>query len=242
MGADEAVTQDAAALAAVFARVARELATSEGETETLEAITRLAAETIEHCDYAGISLIAKRGRIATKASTDEVVRRLDEAQAETGEGPCLQALREHESVRVDDLTSDERWPAFGARALGEGVGSVHSFRLFVEQDTVGALNLYARATHAFNDDDEALGEAFAAHAAIAFAHAREEAGLRAAVETREIIGQAQGILMERERMTPSQAFSALRRVSQDRNIKLVRVAEQVVETGALPSPPQNPVP
>ena len=230
----EHAAQDAAAIAAVFARVARELATSDGETETLEAITRLAAETIDHCDHAGISLIAKGGRIETKASTDEVVRRLDEAEAETGEGPCLDALREHESVRVDDLSSDERWPAFAARARGEGIGSVHSFRLFVEDDTVGALNLYAHATHAFSDSDQALGEAFAAHAAIAFAHAREEAGLRAAVETRGVIGQAQGILMERGQMTPSQAFGALRRVSQDRNIKLVQVAEQVVRTGRLP--------
>lgn len=121
-----------------------------------------------------------------------MVRRLDQAQAELGQGPWLDALREHESVRVDDLSSDERWPQFAARARGEGIGSVHSFRLFVEPDAVGALTLYARATHAFSDDDQPLGETFAAHAAIAFAHAREEAGLRAAVETREVIGQAQG--------------------------------------------------
>ena len=173
-------------------------------------------------------------------STGPVVERADALQHEAGEGPCLDALRLGEPFYAEDLSDDARWPAFGPAATALGMRSLLALPLS-SHETVGALNLYAGYPHAFGVVDRARAVLLAGLAALAFTSARSHeteertaANLHAALTTREVIGQAQGILMERERITGNQAFDILRRASQHLNIKLREVAQSLVDTGARP--------
>ena len=154
-------------------------------------------------------------------------------QTETGQGPCLDAAYEHETVRVPDIAQEQRWPRFAARAAEAGVGSMLSFQLYVEADDLGALNLYSHHPDAFDDESEQVGLLFASHAAVAFADARKLDQLSRAIDSRDLIGQAKGILMERYSIDATQAFRVLTRVSQNTHRKLREVAEDLVRTGRL---------
>jgi transcriptional regulator with GAF, ATPase, and Fis domain len=152
-----------------------------------------------------------------------------------GEGPCLSAIKDHETYRIDNLEVEERWPAFAHRAAEEtGVLSVLGFRLFADEDTMGALNLYSREPSAFSDDAEAFGSVFAAHAAVAMVEARHQAQFRESLESRDVIGQAKGIIMSTRHVTDDEAFQILIRASQHLNIKLRTVAAEVAETRTPP--------
>jgi GAF domain-containing protein len=227
------VTQHTGNLSDTFAGIARELRAEPDVEHTLERTVTLAVETIEGCNYAGISL-ARAGRgLDTPAATHEIVVEADALQYELGEGPCLSAIREQESFQVDDLAADDRWPRWSPRAVELGLRSMLSFQLFVGKDTLGALNLYSGQPAAFDADDRAVGHIFASHAAIALASALTEQHLTRALENRNVIGQAQGILMERFKFTAAQAFELLRRTSQAQNVKLSRVAQHLVESGRM---------
>ena len=151
-----------------------------------------------------------------------------------GQGPCRQSVAEQEVVRVDDVSADDRWPEFRRQAAELGVGSMICFRLVVEGDRLGRLDPYARTSDAFDDESHEIGPVFAAHAAVAVAVAEHEENLRAAVSSRDVIGQAKGILMERHGLTAAQAFAVLARVSQEMNRKLADVARELTDTGAVP--------
>ena len=152
------------------------------------------------------------------------------------EGPCFDALRMHETVLGNDLATDERWPRWGPLVAREiGVVSVVSYRLYTTEETLGAMNLYSRRTAAFDTDDICNGQALAAHVAVALATAQNAANLQPAISTRTVIGRAEGILMERFDISPPEAFAILRRVSQDRNVKLNQVAEELVVTRLTPA-------
>lgn len=155
-----------------IAEVARRLEAEGTAQKTLQKMVELAVATIAGCDHAGVS-ITNEG-VQTPAASDDVPRRVDWLQYESGEGPCLDAIWKHDIYQADDLRSETRWPHFSTRAASEtGVLSMLSFRLFLEQDTLGALNLYSRRPHAFADDSRRVGQVFAAHAAIALQAARE---------------------------------------------------------------------
>ncbi len=174
-------------------------------------------ETIDACHHAGVTLI-EAGKFKTPASSDEVPPKVDFIQYETGEGPCLEAIREREIFETSDLTKEHRWPNFAARANEEtGVVSMLSFRLFVEGDTMGALHMYSKQQAAFADSDRAVGAVFAAHAGVALSTAIERHQLTEALKSRDVIGQAKGILMERENVTADEAYEILRRSSQNVN-------------------------
>ena len=204
-------------------------------------------ETIDGCDYAGIFLV-EDDQITTPATTDPIVVELDGLQHDADEGPCLDAVSERGTFYAEDLADDARWPKFGPAAAAAGMRSLLAFPLLAD-DIRAALNLYARFPRAFGATDRAKGLLFAALAGIALgsAHTREgEArrthGLEEALVTREVIGQAQGILMERERIVADQAFDVLRRASQHLNVKLREVAQLVVETGETPGTQAEPPP
>ncbi len=129
------------------------------------------------------------------------------------------------------MRTETRWPLFAQRAAEAGAGSMLSFQLFVEGDDLGALNLYAGTPGSFGDESEHVGLMFAAHAAVAFAGAHKHDQLTQALATRDLIGQARGILMERYKITGDQVFQLLVRVSQDTNRKLRDVADQLVRRG-----------
>ena len=226
-------------LAEVFADIARQLQAETNPEKTQERVTRAAVATVDGCDHASISIVRRQGTIETVASTDDVPNRVDAIQYDTGEGPCLNAISAHETYLIADLATDERWPAFSRRAAEEtGARSMLSFRLFVQGDTIGALNLYSRQPRAFDEHGRAVGTVLAAHAAIALTAAQEHEradGLQDALGSSREIGMAMGVLMGRGAVTEDQAFAQLRRASQYLNIKLRDVAAQVVETGRLPS-------
>ena len=220
--------------AETFAEVARALLGEHDMTGTLQRIVELAVEHLEECEYAGITLV-ERGRITSPASSNDIPRKVDEIQSETGEGPCVDAIREHEVFKTGDLAAEDRWPKFSRRANeATGVVSILSLRLFVERDTLGALNLYSTQRDAFDATDEALAAVFATHAAVAMSSAKREANLERKAQTRDVIGRAKGILMAMRHVTDEQAFALLREASQRLNVKLTTVAEEVSDTGELP--------
>lgn len=222
-------------MAETFGQVARLLLHEADVTATLQRVVALAVESLEPCEFAGISYVVKR-RITSPASSNEVPRVLDRLQAELDEGPCIDAIREHEVVRTGDLTSEARWPEFSHRAHAEtGVSSILSVRLFAEEETMGALNLYSTRMDAFGDVDIALAAVFATHAAVAMQSARREENLERKAATREVIGRAKGILMGQLRVTEDEAFAILRKASQQLNLKLLEVAERVIFTGEAPA-------
>ena len=141
---------------------------------------------------------------------------------------CVDAIKEHEVFQTGLLSEELRWPKFTPRAVAEsGIESILSLRLFVN-GTMGALNLYSTKRDAFDDHDVALGTVFAAHAAMAWSTSQRIANLESGLVSRQLIGQATGLLMARHNMSESEAIGALRRASQRLNVKLRQVAEKIV--------------
>jgi transcriptional regulator with GAF, ATPase, and Fis domain len=216
-------------LAKAFAEIARALVVADTLEATLDMIAHLAVDTIDGCEHAGVFLI-ESGTISTPAASDDIPRALDTLQYELEEGPCLDAMREHEVFRIEDLWMETRWPRFTSRTVKDtGVRSLLAFRLFAERETLGALNLYAKRTGAFDQEADELGAVFAAHAAVAMVGARQSEQKDEAIRTRDVIGQAKGILMAQQGVSENEAFDILRRASQRMNVKLRDIAEQIAE-------------
>lgn len=202
---------------------------------TLEKVVLVATEIIQGCDLVGLSIVHSDG-IDTPVGSDETLNRIDALQFVLKEGPCFDALYRHEIVHSRDLANDERWPRWGPLVAKEaGVASIVSYRLYTTQDTLGAMNLYSTKPDAFDDDDINNGQALAAHVVVALAASQNAEHLETAISNRTVIGRAEGILMERFGIPPDQAFAVLRRVSQRRNVKLNRVAEELVRTRETPT-------
>lgn len=217
------------------ADISRELSEANGLQETLQLIVDLGENVLEHCDGVSMMLIVRGGVIETPAASSQVAHDSELLQYATGEGPCLSAIRDHETVLVQDLEAEERWPDYRDGALRLGVRSMASFRLFVTDDSLGALDMYSRRPNAFDQRSVLIGQVFAAQASVAMKAVITEAGLQAAIHSRDVIGQAKGIVMARRHVTPDAAFAILRQLSQDRNEKLVDLAEQITATGEVPS-------
>jgi hypothetical protein len=205
---------------------------------TLQRIVDLAERAVDGCEAAGILVVSDK-TVTTAAASSPLVVVIDQLQIDADEGPCLDAASHGSTFYADDLIDDERWPIFAPTAVAAGIRSVLAYSLSVERPS--ALNLYARLPAAFGATDRATGHLFATLARLALDSAelrasdeKKSANLIEALRTRELIGQAQGILMERERIQGDQAFDLLRRASQHMNIKLREVAETLVETGESP--------
>jgi GAF domain-containing protein len=215
------------------ADVARRLAAEDHIDSLLQRIVDVGEEEIEGCDGVSLMLIGKGGRISTPAFSSPVARDSDLAQYESDEGPCLESLREHQTVMIDDLETEPRWPMYREKALQLGVRSMLSIRLFLYEDSMGVLNFYSSLPHAFDRSAQLYGEVFAAHAAIALKAAIVEGGLQQALLSRDVIGQAKGIVMSAEGLSSRDAFARLQSVSQEQNRQLRDVAADVVRTGEL---------
>ncbi|MCW2786856.1 MAG: hypothetical protein JWP74_3373, partial [Marmoricola sp.] len=164
--------------------------------ETAEGVVALACDTLD-CGYAGMTVFKAGGSFETLAPTHPIVLQADLLQYELGEGPCVQAAWEDDTFVSNDLASDPRWATWGPKAAALGFGSLLAARLAIGGRTIGALNLYSTQTREYSDDDRATAMIFASHAAATIMSVRERENLREAVEGRTVIGQAQGILMER---------------------------------------------
>lgn len=222
-------------IARQLADAARSMQGFASTQKTLDQAVLVATEIVEGCDLVGISVVTPDG-IDTPAGNDEALNRIDELQFKMREGPCFDALRLQEIVHSRDLATDQRWPTWGPRVAKEiGVVCILSYRLYTTQVTLGALNLYSRKPDAFDTDDTYNGQALAAHVAMALAAAQHAEQLDMGMSTRTVIGQAEGILMERFDIGADQAFALLRRVSSQRNVKLNRLAEELVRTRVTPT-------
>src|SRR3954465_6156386 len=214
-----------------LAEAARSLQRQESPQQVLDGVVNLAVAMVAGADEATITMVRKDRHCYSAAATSTWASDFDVLQDETGEGPCLDAIWREETVRVDDLGADPRWPVLGPRAAERGVGSMLCFQLFVHRDTLGALDLLAHATSAFTDESEHIGLLVASHAAIAAADAHHFENVTSALLNRDVIGQAKGILMERFKITSDQAFAVLAKVSQDTNRKVSAIAEDLARTG-----------
>jgi GAF domain-containing protein len=220
--------------ASALAEAARTIHREETLEETLAAIAETARISVPGIDHAGISIILPKGGIETKAATDAVVWEFDRLQYDLGEGPCLTAMHGAPVVSVPHARHDQRWPAFMPRALERGLRSQLAVRLFLDEEgTMGALNLYSTSQDEIDADAEHVAELFASHAAIALHQAREVEHLNQALESRKVIGQALGIVMERYELDENRAFAFLLRASSTSNIKLREIAAQLVEETQL---------
>lgn len=213
-----------------LAEVARQLHGASDVTDLLTRAVGLAVATVEGGDHASISLVTK-GNIEAQAHTsDWIAEIIDGIRSDTGEGPCVDAIREHEVVETGDLSKEYRWFRFSTQVVERtGVRSVLCLRLFIDKDTLGTFSIYAKAVEAFDDADHSVASIFAAHTAVALRSAQREEQLITAIKTREIIGQAKGILMARKGIDETAAFAILMAASSRMNLKLREVAKQLVD-------------
>jgi GAF domain-containing protein len=232
-------------LVAEIAAIAGAVLSGNTLEETLRQVVSTAVAAMDGCDSAGVFVVDGRS-LRSVASTSDAVVDLDRLQDMLGEGPCLDAATSAGVVYVSDLSEDGRYPGFGAAAMRAHIRTVLACPLSSD-GMRGALNLYARVPNAFGSTDRAKGTILAALAGAAITSTARRAdlqtqnvNLQAALVSRELIGQAQGILMERERVSAEQAFDILRRASQHLNEKLRDVAQNLVETGESPNTGERP--
>ncbi len=226
----------ARALAMKFAQMSRTMLGRPSVERTLQGIVDLAARTVDGAHSAGISVVDRDGKLATRAFTDELVLKVDQAQSRFHEGPCWSAGAEARQVvfRIDDMSRERRWPHFAEEAARLGVGSMIACSLPTEYGGTAALNLHAVTPAAFDDAAVEIASIYAAHSSAALSQASLIASLRTAMLSRQAIGEATGILMERHRVDSRQAFGLLVEASQRLNVKLRVVADYVVQTGQDP--------
>jgi GAF domain-containing protein len=204
-----------------------------------------AAQLIADSLSCGITL--RRGpQTDTVACSDELAGRVNALQYRLGEGPCLTALADGRPAHSADLAAEPRWPRFAAAAADCGIRSALSLPLIAQEQVIGALNLYARGRAAFGATETRLAEKFAENAAGALAlgqrlvsYAALTDQLQASLSSRAVIDQAVGIIMGQEHWPQGRAFAALRTASQNRNVKLRTLAEEIVVSvaGEAPQPP-----
>ncbi|MBP2390148.1 GAF and ANTAR domain-containing protein [Aeromicrobium fastidiosum] len=211
-----------------FSEMALDLHDAPNAESTIERIAEY-AKIATSCDEAGIMLVHARNQIETAAATSKRVGESHNLQIVHDEGPCLDAIEGQDHYMSDDVSVDPRWEKWGPAVAELGMRSVLSLRLATKSRRYGSLNLYAEKVGAFDDDDLAVATIFVRHASIAIANAHNEEGLQVAIDARKLIGQAQGILMERFSIDADRAFEFLRRQSQTHNVKLRYVAEWVVD-------------
>lgn len=218
---------------AAFAEMVLEVHAEGTVEETVERILTFALSAVQ-CQYAGVSLQLRGRSIETVASTDPVVTGLDELQTRLGEGPDLDLVSDRLGILVTDTVTETRWSEWSREAAAVGIRSMLGTRLYTPTRTVGTLNLYDTRPDHFDVDDQAVAHVMARHAAAALSRAHKAENLWHAIDARKRIGQAQGILMERYGLKDDQAFQVLLRYSQNNNMKLRDVAEELISTRSLP--------
>ncbi|MDF9279284.1 GAF and ANTAR domain-containing protein [Arthrobacter sp. EH-1B-1] len=216
-----------------MSELARELQSAETEEAILSDLVQAAVEIIPGTDEASISVVLGRKNVDSHAPTGDLPAQVDALQMKVGQGPCLDAVFNERTVLVADMSKETRWPKFSRAAYQLGAHSMLSFQLYVEGDNLGALNLYGRQVGAFTEESEHVGLLVAAHAAVVFADYQKLDQYKQAMDTRDLIGQAKGILMERFKINDQQAFVILTKASSLTNTKLRDVAVHLAHTGEI---------
>lgn len=216
-----------------LARLALELSQTATVEQTAQQIVAFGMRTVG-TQFAGITMLRGRGRFETVGPSAPVVVDADQSQYDLREGPCVDASTTSQTIMSADLSLDPRWPRWGLAAVALGFRSILSAELRAGGQRIGALNLYGAKVRQFTDQDVDTARLFAQHAAAALANITLREGLQNALDTRTVIGQAQGILIERFEIDADRAFAILRRYSQDGNVRLYDVCRRLVDTLDLP--------
>jgi GAF domain-containing protein len=222
-----------------FARAAQQLHAAPNEAELLQLAVDLAGKIINGSDHAGVSVVQGR-KISTPVASDDAARRGDALQYQLDEGPSLDTVRWQETVISPNLREEARWPEWTPRAVSVlGIKAMMSLWLYTSASSYGAhsygaLNLYSDSIDPFGPNEYAIAQALAAQISVTLAAQREIWGRGVAMTSRTIIGQAEGILMERLGIDADQAFAYLRHISQTENRKLIMICSEIVETRRLP--------
>jgi len=231
MGANESSDPAVHSLILEFTALARHVHASDDFSGSLARITSTAQQAIAGCEAASISLLTRDGPV-TFGATDALADEGDQIQYEEGEGPCLDAAMEEHWVYTPDLAVEPRWPRSAARlSLHLGVHSMFSTRLALDAaplDTLGGLNMYATRPDAFSQQDQMLGLLLSSLGAVVVDASKQQENLRRAIDSRQVIGEAVGMLRAQNKVSSEQAFRMLSQASQRMNIKLREVAERIV--------------
>lgn len=223
----------------VLATAARQMDDADSSADVLDVAVGWSLSLVPGCEMAGVTLRRRRGVPESMAPSGPAVAECDKLQEILGEGPCLDAITDDPMIVSPNVAHDSRWPRWGPRVAAEhGVASMLSVRLFSSERTHGALNLYSRQLNGFDSDAKDIARLLGTHVSVALRSALADEQLRSAVDSRNRIGQAQGILMERYALDAERAFALLSRLSQDRNIKLIDIAEHVIQRRELPGVPE----
>jgi GAF domain-containing protein len=213
--------------------------------DLLQQVAELAKSAMPGSPETSIFVQHEDGRI-TVVSTGDLALRLDETQYSTGQGPCLHAATTGELTEIPDIRTETRWPDYARRAVEEQSLSSLSVPLAIDEHISGALNIYSRQAHAFDEGSRSAATRFGPYAAVALSNmyaydsARDLAmNLEAALRSRAVIDQAKGILIERYRLTPDQAFQRLAAASMATQMKVRDIADHLVATGELPETPRR---
>jgi transcriptional regulator with GAF, ATPase, and Fis domain len=211
------------------------LTVSAGDADPLTVITAGAVDLIPGTEFSAVVLPAGPGRLETRATCGPETVEVIGLQNQVGEGPCLDAVRQLEPVWAADLATETRWPLFTPQAHRLGVGSMYCTPLAAGDRVYGSLSLASGRPDAFDEESRTLAAIFAANATLALAGQEWRHNLTVALSSRDVIGQAKGILMERFRLTPDAAFALLVKASQATHTKLRTVSEELCRTGVLPT-------
>lgn len=198
--------------------------------ETLSWTARTALETVPGFDRVAIALTRPNGGIRTMVASDDLVWELDAVQYGLDQGPCVDAVRgEQPVVRLEHAGQDPRWPQYLPGAVARGLRSQLSVRLWTGEQALGGINFYSTVSDTIDSQASDIAELLAAQASIALSHAQQAQQLQEAVATRQVIGQAVGIVMERYGISHHAAFEYLARESQVSNTKLRVLAQELVD-------------
>jgi GAF domain-containing protein len=228
------VTDSGSDLAARFAQFALDFRAEPSPERTIERVTESALAALG-CSDGGV-LLRSGGTVITAYASSRRVEISDQIQRESGEGPCFAASQTAELYRVNDTLLETPWPEWAHEVSKLGIRSALGVPLRTHDRNYGALNLYSEEPWAFDDDDVAVAAILARHAALAVDAATMEHSLSQAVDARKVIGQAQGIIMERYSVDADAAFDTLLRFSQNNNIKLRDLAAHIVSEREFPAP------
>lgn len=226
------MNENATTLPMDLAVIAREIYAERGDIHALaEAISTKAKQLMPTAD--GVSIvIANKETIERTVAIDDFAGTCDSLQMSLGEGPSLHSVTHHETVLMADVSRDVRWRRFAQVASAAGAGAVLCLPFEAGANRTGTVNMYSHTLGGFDAQSKMIGGLFTAHAALTFIASRENEQLHLAAESRDVIGQAKGMIMERFGIDADQAFALLRRFSQDSNIRIAVLARQVVEAGS----------
>lgn len=233
MGVHNRTVNSDSDLQTTLADMARDMRAMTGSVDVIDMSIKALLHHVDAADHAGVTLV-KGNDVISVAPSSDVVRRGDELQSELGEGPCVDAIMHDLYVHSPDLSSEPRWPRWAPRVIDElGMRSMLCVQLFVHARSVGALSIYSQTPGAFTAADIDDAAHFAAHLAVAVANSQEIEQLSSAIVRRTTIGRAEGILIAQYGLDPQTVFAVMVRLSQERNIKLYAIAEEVCEKVGL---------